>query len=166
VHTNHTRKLSENSAPATPSSGGGKRGRPDFPSGEAEASLTKEDFQHGQQLLGLLKQKVKYRKLDLLRELQKTATTEQTFLEEGADSLAEEAPAYQTFSQEWEFLLEDGELVEVLRQLTPRQQEVVWLLLAGWSQKEIADHLGLTPAAVSQTKNRAYQEIRKLYRKG
>ena len=82
------------------------------------------------------------------------------------DSLKEEAADYRTLPQDWEFLLEDGGLIEVLRKLSPRQQEVVWLLVAGWTQKEIADQLGLTPAAVSQTKNRAYQQIRKLYRKG
>lgn len=116
-------------------------------------------------MLRLLKQKVKYKQLDLLRELREV-TTEQVFLEDITDSLKEEAADYRTLPQDWEFLLEDGGLIEVLRKLSPRQQEVVWLLVAGWTQKEIADQLGLTPAAVSQTKNRAYQQIRKLYRKG
>ena len=164
MHTKHTKNLNENSALAKPSPER-KKGEQGSPSGEGERSLSPEDFQHGQQLLGLLKQKVKYKQLDLLRELREV-TTEQVFLEDITDSLKEEAADYRTLTQDWEFLLEDGGLIEVLRKLSPRQQEVVWLLVAGWTQKEIADQLGLTPAAVSQTKNQAYQQIRKLYRKG
>lgn len=59
--------------------------------------------------------------------------------------------------------LELGEILEAARRevLSPRQDRIVELWTRGWPVPEIADHLGLSPARVSDEK---YKALRKLER--
>lgn len=43
--------------------------------------------------------------------------------------------------------------------LTPRQQEILQLIAAGYSNQAVADHLGLTVKTVENQINRLYQEL-------
>ena len=112
-------------------------------------------------MLGLLRLKVEYKRKDLLEDSKKIHKTEVTFLDEMGGSLKEQEVDYQTFTADWEFLLEDEHLISALYNMTDRQQEIVWkMFVEGKSQEEVAEDLSLSPASISQTKKRAYKYLR------
>lgn len=53
-------------------------------------------------------------------------------------------------------------LRELVAQLSPDEQQVVWGKYAGYSSQELADRWGLTPAAVDKRWSRALQTLRRL----
>ncbi|AZP04300.1 RNA polymerase sigma factor [Jeotgalibaca ciconiae] len=123
--------------------------------------LTEHDWQKAMRLLGLLRLKVEYKRKDLLEDSKKIHKTEVTFLDEMGGSLKEQEVDYQTFTADWEFLLEDEHLISALYNMTDRQQEIVWkMFVEGKSQEEVAEDLSLSPASISQTKKRAYKYLR------
>lgn len=137
VHTNHERKSDDKS------------------------KLTKQDWHDARSLLRFIKLKIRYKQLDLWRDMKKVRNTESLFLEEVGENIQEEDAPYDTFTPEWEFLMEDDGLIDALQQLTDRQQEILWMLIVeGKSQEEVAATLRLSPASVSQTKKRAYKQLR------
>lgn len=141
MHTNHTNPFGDHFQPAT--------------------NLTQRDWEQAQQLLGLLKQKVKYKQKDLFRERQKIREAETSFEEEKGEGLAEDGEPDPSLSREWEFLLEGEALIAALTRLSPRHQELLWLLVVeGKTQQEIATLWGVSPAAISQTKNRVSKQIK------
>lgn len=46
--------------------------------------------------------------------------------------------------------LDDKDIIELISSLSERRQQIVELLVAGWSQTRIAAHLGISSAAVSK----------------
>lgn len=56
------------------------------------------------------------------------------------------------------------ELIQLIKPLTTTQKEVLYLkYFYGYSDSEISDKLHITRQAVNRTKNRALEELRKLY---
>lgn len=125
-----------------------------------KSKITDRDREQAQRLLGLLKLKVKYRQQDLFRGQQKITIKELSYPEEGV-FVSEEVEDRTFFTKEWEFLLEKGELIESLEELSSHQQNLIWLLFAEKkTQKEVAQLWKVSAATISQTKARAYQQIR------
>lgn len=128
--------------------------------------ITEKDWQKAFRLLALLKLKVGYKRLDLLRESQKLHSIESTYLEEIGDVVEEEEAEYQIIPEEWDFALEDGDLIEGLHHLSKRQQEVFWkIFVEGKTQEEIASDLKISPASISKTKVRAYGQLREFLKR-
>lgn len=146
MHTNHTRKTDD----IFPLTNSPTRG---------ETIITSQDRQRAQQLLGLLKIKINYKRQDLFREKQKIKNAESFYVEEGG--LPEEVIKDSIFfTGKWEFLLEREELIDALKELSLHQQHLIWLLFVeGKTQKEVAQLWGVSPATISQTKARAYQHL-------
>lgn len=59
-----------------------------------------------------------------------------------------------------------GDVSKVIEELTPRLRVALVLRLDGWSDQEIAEHLGTTRAAVRKARSRAVQELRKRFAGG
>ena len=137
VHTNHEKRTDDRS------------------------KLTKQDWHDARSLLHFIRIKIRYKQLDLWRDMNKIRDVESLCLEEVGENIQEEDALYRTFTPEWEFLMEDDLLIDALHQLTDRQQEILWMLIVeGKSQEEVADSLSQSPASVSQTKKRAYKQLR------
>lgn len=148
MHTNHTRKADDIFPLTNPQIGG-------------KTSITNQDRLRAQQLLGLLKVKVNYKRQDLFREKQKIKTAESSYVEEGGRLPEEATEDSSFFTGEWEFLLEKEELIEALEELSLHQQHLLWLLFVEEkTQKEVAQLWKVSPATISQTKARAYQHLR------
>lgn len=154
MHTNHTRKAADTSKLTEKFS-------------NYDSALTEQDWEQAAKLLALLKLKVGYRKVDLLRDSQKIRNQERVYLDEMGDNLEEEPIDYRGFTKDWEFLLEDADLIDAVQKLTTRQREILWKMYAeGKSQQEIADELELSTPSISKTKNLAYKRIRQHLKEG
>lgn len=107
MHTNHTRKADDTSKLTKKFS-------------NSDSALTEQDWEQAAKLLAFLKLKVGYRKVDLLRDSQKIRNQERVYLDEMGDNLEEEPIDYRGFTKDWEFLLEDADLIDAVQKLTTR----------------------------------------------
>jgi RNA polymerase sigma-70 factor (ECF subfamily) len=83
--------------------------------------------------------------------------------EQPADEVPEPAPLLPR-PGEAEAWLQEQHIIRVLRALPPRQRQVLALTIDGWSSAEIAELLGLDPAAVRSNLKKARRNADEYHR--
>jgi RNA polymerase sigma-70 factor (ECF subfamily) len=103
---------------------------------------------------------IRYKTIDAMRQISRKSTREAGSLDDALSGLAEtiEHPTANTEAAAWRH-----DLKKALSQLPDKQQEIVTLLkVEGWSVKEVAQRMEMTPGAVKVSAHRAYKLMRAL----
>ena len=99
-----------------------------------------------------------HRKL-VFHDLESLMTNEPSYCPDDKEDMkiAEYVVGYQTFS------VTDERLMEILNRLTKRKRDVLILTAAfGYTNREVAEMLGITKETVKSTKTKAFRDIRNM----
>lgn len=128
-------------------------------------NISEKQRQQCYQLLAYIREKIKYRKIDLIRKNIKTNTREVLIGEN--QNIERTTYSSQYFNQKYntDTYIENEFLRRSINNLPERQRDFIKLhYLQGYSQKEIADMLNVSPSAISQLKGRAIDNFRIFYK--
>lgn len=128
-------------------------------------NISEKQRQQCYQLLAYIREKIKYRKIDLIRKNIKTNTREVLIGEN--QNIERTTYSSQYFNQKYntDTYIENEFLRRSINNLPERQRDFIKLhYLQGYSQKEIADMLNVSPSAISQLKGRAIDNLRIFYK--
>lgn len=122
------------------------------------ADITPEIREKSRMLLGYIKLRIEYKRIDLLRKVYTIQDRLNPILDEVLMNIPDESNIERFHS--WESILDDPIVLEAVKQLPQLQQDVLWKVhIEGYKQKEIAQELDISPAAVTKAKKRAHKNL-------
>jgi RNA polymerase sigma factor (sigma-70 family) len=111
-------------------------------------------------LLSLIQTNIKFKSLHVRERMQDL--NKEVISEDSLEYLVNQKRAYQLDlpPKKWEFIFEDGHLIEAMTKLTSREEQVLWLLFVEEIPSiEVQKALDISQQAVSKTKKRALSKL-------
>lgn len=111
-------------------------------------------------LLSLIQTNIKFKSLHVREQMQDQH--KEIVSEDSLEYLVNQKRAYELDlpPKKWEFIFEDGNLIEAMTKLTSREEQVLWLLFVEeFPSTEVQKALDISQQAVSKTKKRALHKL-------